>query len=321
MAKVPEQKRVEEPAVKVTCAELTVESYLSGTRIDRFLVRHFRNYTPFRMQRMVRAGLAKIDEATVGPDHRVFAGQRVSIRLLEPPDKLIPAENIPLDIVYEDAWLIVVNKPAGLAVHQVANHQSGTLTNALQWHLDQQTPLRGLGRPGIVHRLDRMTSGLIVIAREHVSHRRLSLSFQNQQVHKSYVAMVEGVLRKPSGTIDLPIGRQPGRRSILMSVSPHARAPKPARTEFDVVNRGSNATLVRATPLTGRNHQIRVHLAAIGHPVVGDAFYGPRGQIKDDSPESRHALHAERLMFAHPITGVPMSFHARASFESEVGTL
>ncbi|MEX2286332.1 MAG: pseudouridine synthase, partial [Planctomycetaceae bacterium] len=144
-------------------AELTVESYLSGVRIDSFLIRHFRNYTSFRMQRMIRAGHAAIDGVRVGLASRVFRGQRVTMCLTEPPDKLLESQPLPLDILYEDPWLIVINKRAGMASHPVGDYQSDTLSNALQHHFDRQTALPGLLRAGIVHRLDRLTSGVIVV--------------------------------------------------------------------------------------------------------------------------------------------------------------
>jgi 23S rRNA pseudouridine1911/1915/1917 synthase len=321
-------------------AELVVERYLSGVRIDSFLARHFRNYTPWRLQRMVAAGQVKIDGTTVDIEKRVYQGDTVRVRLIEPPDKLHRPQPLPLDIVYEDAWLIVVDKPPGQIIHPAGDLQTGTLCNALQHHFDQQTPWPGLLRPGIVHRLDRMTSGLVVVAKEHLAHRQLSIQFQRERVGKSYLALVEGVLPNDRGTIDLPIGTSPEAGSMLMSCSPNAGDPRPSRTEYGVIARGSEHTLVRAHPRTGRNHQIRLHLATIGHPVVGDEFYGPFGTIKlskaeykalcarracakangfnrevlDETiagdPAGRHALHAHRLEFEHPILGGRMALES-----------
>lgn len=306
-------------------AELIVEEYLHGLRIDTFLVRHFRNYTTWRMQRMVRAGAATVDEAPADQTQRVFAGQRVRIRLLEPPDKLLDPEPVSLPILYEDMWMIAVNKPAGLIAHPTGEFQSGTLANVLQAHVDARTPLKGLVRPGVVHRLDRQTSGVIVLATDHVAHRNLSQAFETGQTSKSYLALVEGVMERSSGTINRPIGRARSGRHVLMSARPDAIGAKPAKTHYTVLERFAAHTLVRATPVTGRNHQIRVHLAAIGHPLVGDEFYAANGRIKplhdsgDDAsrevetglPIRRHALHAERLCLAHPITQVWMELQAR----------
>lgn len=301
-------------------AEMIVEDYLSGVRIDSFLVRRFRNYTAYRMQRMIRVGLVAIEGVTVGADHRVFAGERVTARLIEPPDKLLDPEPLQVDVLHEDEWIMVVNKPPDQVTHPVGDYQSGTLTNALQHHLDRQTPLPGLLRPGIVHRLDRQTSGAIVVSKEHLAHRVLSLEFQRSRVAKTYLALVEGRLPESQGSIDLPIGRTARGSSILMSARGDARNAKPARTLFEVVERLGDFTLVRAKPLTGRGHQIRVHFATVGHPVIGDEYYGRFGLIK--RPKSvdgtacpisvigRQALHAQRLAFAHPMTARWMEFYA-----------
>jgi 23S rRNA pseudouridine1911/1915/1917 synthase len=329
-------------------AELVVERYLSGVRIDTFLARHFRNYTPWKLQRIVAAGQVKLDGNTVEIAERVYQGDTVTIRLIEPPDKVHRPQPLPVDIVYEDAWLIVVDKPPGQIVHPAGDLQTGTLCNALQHHFDQQTAWPGLLRPGIVHRLDRMTSGLIVVAKEHLAHRQLSIQFQQERISKSYLALVEGVLADDRGTIDVPIGTSPEAGSVLMSCSPEAGDRRPSRTDYEVLARGPENTLVRARPRTGRNHQIRLHMAEIGHPVVGDEFYGPYGAIKlskaeykalcarradlhragqklgqtlgpngdstddveADEPTGRHALHAHRLEFDHPILG------GRVTFES-----
>jgi 23S rRNA pseudouridine1911/1915/1917 synthase len=321
-------------------AELIVERYLSGVRIDSFLARHFRNYTPWRLQRIVAAGQVKIDGNTADIEERVYEGDRVGVRLIEPPDKIHRPQELPLDIVYEDAWLIVVDKPPGQITHPAGDLQIGTLCNALQYHFDRQTACPGILRPGIVHRLDRMTSGLIVVAKEHLAHRQLSIQFQRERICKRYLAIVEGAVSPDQGTIDVPIGTSPEAGSVLMSCRPDAGDPRPSRTDFEVVDRGHNHTLVRAYPRTGRNHQIRLHFATIGHPVVGDEFYGPGGAIKlskveykalcarrangrsnganrelldeneADEPTGRHALHAHRLAFEHPIFGGRISFES-----------
>jgi 23S rRNA pseudouridine1911/1915/1917 synthase len=323
-------------------AELVVERYLSGVRVDSFLLRHFRNYTPFRIQRMVSAGQVKVDESTVDLTKRVYVGDSVSIRLVEPPDKLHAPQRLPLRILFEDPWIIVVDKPPGQITHPAGALQRDTLCNALQHHFDRQTVCPGLLRPGIVHRLDRMTSGLIVVTKDHLSHRRLSIQFQRERISKTYLAIVEGALSSEHGTIDLPIGTSAEAGSVLMSCQPDAGGPRPSVTGFEVAERYPHHTLVRAHPRTGRNHQIRLHLAMIGHPVVGDEFYGPFGQIKlskaeydalrrqhasglsgdgdADEPSdvpgsvngfgSRHALHAHRLEFEHPVLGGSLTFES-----------
>ncbi len=341
-------------------AELIVDAFLSGKRIDTFLVRHFRNYTPFRMQRIVRAGEVRINDVIADSDTRIYHGQRVSVRLIEPPDKLLPPTPGPLQVLYEDSWILVVVKPAGQITHPAGDYASNSLANVVQHHLDQQTHWRGLLRPGIVHRLDRLTSGVMVVSKEHLSHALLTEAFMLRKVHKTYVALVMGVIEPDQGVLDKPIGGTDGRESCLMRTGADAFEARSARTEFRVLERFAKHTLVEAKPVTGRHHQIRVHLADIGHPVVDDEFYGPFGWIKkapdgtvlrepsrtthlrvtaaeqekeagnrtpeaeemsenDESAElipaeellvGRHALHAHRLEFRHPITWEPLCFEA-----------
>lgn len=295
-------------------AELLVEADLHGIRIDSFLVKHFRNYSSWRMQRLAAAGQISIDHVAVEPTRRVFTGERVRVRLLEPPDKLVMPESVPFRVIHEDAWLLVVDKPAGVIAHPTGESQSGTLANGLQQFLDARTPCPGLLRPGIVHRLDRQTSGLMVVALHHRSHAELSTAFESGRVAKTYIALVEGVLKQDEGTINLPIGRARTGRGVLMSARGDAVKPKPAITRFRVLERYSSHTLVAARPQTGRNHQIRVHFAQLGHPLHGDAFYAAGGTfrpaITDDS-DTRHALHAAMLEFAHPVTGVWLKFRCR----------
>ena len=322
---------VPHPAPLPYRAQLTVERELSGIRIDSFLVRHFRNYTSWRMQRIVRGGGATINAAPAAETDRVFEGQTIGVRLLEPPDKLLAPSPCRLPVLYSDAWIVVVNKPAGVIAHPTGEHQSDTLVNQLQHWADGNSPLRGLLRPGLVHRLDRQTSGVMVAVLHHLSHRRLAEAFEDGRVSKSYLALVEGRIERDRGEVRLPIGRARTGRHVLMSSRADALDPRPALTRFEVVQRFSRSTLVRAYPATGRNHQIRVHLAQIGHPLVGDEFYQAHGRIRpirmasdaaDESvdasgstvetglPIRRHALHAERLSAAHPITGVWMEWDA-----------
>ena len=295
--------------------ECIVEAYLSGVRIDSFLAKHLRNYTTWRLHRMVCEGLAKIDDQPADSANRVFRGQRVSISLIEPPDKLLDPEPAPVSIVYEDPWLIVVDKPAGLVAHPVGDFQDGTLSNVLQGHLDKHTSFRGLLRPGVVHRLDRMTSGLIVTAKEHLTHRLLSIDFQQGKLSKSYVALIEGSPDFDSRTLEYSIGQRPGGNSVLMSARPDAKNARSAKTRVTVMQRFRKHSLVECLLFTGRNHQIRVHLSHIGHPIVGDEYYGPHGTIRqaprfdgEDPTEDRHALHAASLGFLHPILREWMHF-------------
>jgi 23S rRNA pseudouridine1911/1915/1917 synthase len=316
------------PSIFPLTLQFIVEPYLSGVRIDSYLAKQLRNYTSWKLHRMVSAGLAKIDDLPAEPIDRVFPGQSVSIRLVEPPDKLLDPEDVPVNVVYEDPWLIVIDKPAGLIAHPVGEFQDGTLSNVLQSYLDQQTPLRGLLRPGVVHRLDRMTSGLIVTAKDHLAHRLLSIDFQQGKLSKSYVALVEGNPPFDTKMIELAIGQRPGGFSVLMSARPDAKNARPAKTRVTVLERMGDYTLVECALFTGRNHQIRVHLSHLGFPIVGDEFYGPNGSIRkvpssrrkdvdrtsdgeDDVDEQRHALHATSLGFFHPILREWMQFRTK----------
>jgi 23S rRNA pseudouridine1911/1915/1917 synthase len=311
-------------------AELTVEGYLHGVRIDSFLVRHFRNYTPYRMQRMVRAGQVRIEGVLAEADDRVYRGQSVTVSLIEPPDHLLPPEPRELEIIYEDSWLIVVNKPPDMVVHPCGNYVSGSLANALQAHFDSQTQLKGLVRPGVVHRLDRLTSGVMVCTKDHLAHRKLSIHFEERRVLKNYIALVHGVMPEDRGEINLPIGEWPGGGTIRMSTAPDAIDARASRTLFEVLERFRDFTLVRAEPHTGRLHQIRVHLAGIGFPVVADEFYSPASVLRmgdlaggedstgemveatagDEILLTRQALHASSLRFVHPITRDLVTFEA-----------
>ena len=264
---------------------------------------------------MVSAGMASVDDFPADAVQRVFRNQRVAIHLVEPPDKLLDSIDIAFSVVYEDPWLIVVDKPAGMVAHPVGDFQDGTLSNALQHYLNQQTVLKGLLRPGVVHRLDRMTSGLIVTAKDHMSHRLLSIEFQQGKLSKSYMALVDGSPEFEQIMIELPIGQRPGGNSVLMSARPDAKNPRPAKTKVTVVERLERHSLVECVLFTGRNHQIRVHLADLGYPIAGDEYYGPRGTIRkssrsdgDEPTENRHALHARSLGFFHPILRVWMQF-------------
>ncbi|MFO1022773.1 MAG: RluA family pseudouridine synthase [Planctomycetales bacterium] len=218
-------------------AEVTVEKYLSGVRIDSFLERHFRNYTSFRLQRLVRARQVKIDGVTAEVEDRVRTGEIISIRLLEPPDKMLPPQCLPVEILYEDPWMVVVNKPPGQVVHPCGNYHRETLLNAMQYHFDQQTIVPGVLRPGIVHRLDRLTSGVTVIAKEHIANRRLSTAFEDGKVRKTYLALVHGEVQGDLNTVNLPIGVVPGGESFLMTTAPDAIDPRPSRTTFETLER------------------------------------------------------------------------------------
>ena len=229
--------------------EFIVDHTLHGTRIDSFLASHLRNHSAWRLMRIVRAGLVQVDHIPADETVRVFAGQSVRVQLIEPPDRVLESDPTEVPIVYSDPWMLVVDKPAGLIAHPTGEYQINSLANVLQTHLDQLTPLRGLLRPGIVHRLDRQTSGLMVIGLTHLSHRNLSMGFEAGRVSKSYLALTEGVFTADTGCLKQAIGRAATGRHVLMSCRGDAQEPRPSQTNYEVIERFPNHTLDKATPL------------------------------------------------------------------------
>lgn len=329
--------------------EFVVESFLRGKRIDTFLGKHLRNYSSFRLQRMIRAGCVTVNDIPAVNSHRMRSNETVRIRLVSPPDRVAIPEPLPLEIIYEDPWLIAVNKPPGQIAHPGGDYMGQTLLNAIQFHLDTQTPLPGLIRPGIVHRIDRQTSGVMIVPKDHLTHRKLTHQFERREISKTYIAILRGQLPDDSGMIDLPIGVIPNPHCTLSCAKPIALDAKHARTRYQVLERFADYTLVEARPLTGRHHQIRIHFAEIGYPLLADQFYDRFGLIKDGTPlevpaehEStddpqpdeaviveeptpeelqppyydpelplrRHALHAGTIAFEHPILQLPIAFEA-----------
>ena len=265
---------------------------VSGQRLDRYLAQAVPGVSRSQLQRLIRQGLVTLDGRAARPSTLVEPGMRVTVHLLSPPVPGIAPEPIALDIVYEDGDLLVVDKPAGMVVHPAAGHPGGTLVNALLAHIPA---LAGgeQGRPGIVHRLDRDTSGLIVVAKTTPALEHLRRQFKSRQVHKTYLALVRGRPPAAEGVIEAPVGRDPHHRQ-RMAVLPGGR---PARTHFRRLAELGDHCLMSVRPETGRTHQIRVHLAWLGVPVVGDRIYGGR---RDDLGAPRQLLHAWRLSFDRP---------------------
>lgn len=273
----------------------------AGERIDRVLAARFPDLSRAQIQRLIRSGAITVNDRVVRPSYCLSLGDRIAVTL--PEEASIRPERIPLDIIYEDEHLLVVNKPAGMVVHPAAGVTSGTLVNALLAHCPKVADVGGVERAGIVHRLDRETSGLIVVAKDSQTHTALQRQFQRRQVRKTYVVLVEGQVQPSEGIIEVPIGRDQRDRT-RMAV---ARTGRPAVTQYRVVEMFPRYTLLEVRPHTGRTHQIRVHLAWFGYPVVGDRVYGRRRQAL--LPD-RHFLHARDLAFTHPVTGKPMAFTA-----------
>lgn len=276
-----------------------VDGSLEGWRLDRALAERLPELSRARLQRMIEAGQVEVSGRRAKPAHRLRLGELVAGRVPEalPADHL-EAEAIPLDVAFEDADLIVIDKPAGLVVHPGAGHRSGTLVNALLHHCgDSLSGIGGVLRPGIVHRLDKGTSGLLVVAKHDAAHQHLSAQFKSHSIDREYKALVRGSPGADAGSIDAPIGRHPGDRKKF---STRARRGRAAVTHWSVERRLGALTLLRVRLETGRTHQIRVHLASVGLPVAGDPVYGGGRAVTRALGLERQALHAARLGFEHP---------------------
>lgn len=292
--------------------ELVVTGTDAGQRLDWFLAHQFPAYSRVYLRKAINAAAVKVDGLRVKAAHRLRAGEQVSFIPPELPRTGPIPENIPLEILYEDADLAVVNKPPGMVVHPAKGHWSGTLTSALQFHFDQLSATGGPSRPGIVHRLDRDTSGVMVIAKNDQTHVRLGDQFETRSVEKEYFAIVTGVPDRDRDIIDAPIGPHPTQRE-KMAIRREHPASRSAQTFYEVLERFTGFAALKVLPKTGRTHQIRLHLNSIGHPVLCDRLYGgraelTRGELHDDPSDSaallaRQALHARRLKFVHPTSG------------------
>ncbi len=296
--------------------ELIVESADEGERLDAFLARHFSEYSRVHLRRVITAGGVRVDHRGGKPAYRLKAGQRVFIVLPELPREAPKPEAIPLDILYQDEHLAVVNKPPGMVVHPARGHWSGTLASALQYHFGSGLSTAwGPSRPGIVHRLDRDTSGAILVARSDYVLSKLAGQFQSRSIEKEYFALTAGCPDRDRDVIDRAIGVHPHQRE-KMAIRRDDPRSRHAITFYEVAERFDGFGAVRVLPKTGRTHQIRVHLAHIGAPVLCDRHYGGRAQItreeiRRDSEGAtvllaRQGLHAGRIKFTHPATGETM---------------
>ena len=275
-----------------------------GARLDRFIAR-VTALTRTQVQRLISEGAVEVDGSVLPKNHRLRPGERVEVTLPEAQEAEPVPQDIPLRIVYQDPDIAVVSKPAGMVVHPAAGHREGTLVNALLYSLEGLSSLGGAERPGIVHRLDRDTSGLMVVARNDRSHTKLREMVSDRSVKRLYIALVHGVPSTRLGTVKAPIGRDAANRK-RMAVT--ADAGRPATTHFRVVEEYENCSLLEVELVTGRTHQIRVHLSYIGHAVAGDTDYGSRGSLEEMTGLRRQFLHAHRLTFSHPVSGLEMSF-------------
>ena len=291
---------------------ITVQPEHDGLRLDRVLASEIQGQSRSQIQRLIEAGRVTLPRVkTVKSNTPVREGDVIDISIPSPVAADPPAEDIPVDILFQDADIIVVNKPAGMVVHPGAGNESGTLVNALLHHVSDLSGIGGELRPGIVHRLDKGTSGVMVVAKNDAAHQDLSRQFHDREVEKQYVALVWGLVQQRK-RIDIPIGRDPVHRE---KISTRARRARSAVTRVTWARHVPGLSLLRIAIHTGRTHQIRVHLNAIGHPIVGDSLYG--GVHRRVAPPlravlrlTRPFLHAEHLAFAHPTTGENLEFAA-----------
>ncbi len=289
----------------------------AGKRLDVFLSEKVEDRSRSSLKKLIDEGAALVDGAQAKSSQKLKDGERVTVELSESPDERFEPENIPLEIVYEDEYLAVIDKPAGMVVHPGAGISSGTLANAVAYHFDLETPSPGSGREkrvGIVHRLDKETSGLIVIAKNELTQDKLSEQFASRKVSKAYIALAHGFVRRLNGKIDDPIARDRKNR-VKMAVDKNGRN---ALTLYTVRQRFERFTLLDVDIKTGRTHQIRVHLAHIKHPIVGDTVYNegrdnmiPDAVVKKRIRETgRFFLHSAKLSFTHPVSKETLSFES-----------
>lgn len=281
----------------------TVDASESGERIDKFLTAQEESWSRTQVQLWIKEGRVTVNGEPVKSNYKVNVDDEITLRVPPPKELDIRPEPIPLDIVYEDGDVLVVNKPRGLVVHPAPGHYSGTLVNGLLHHCRDLSGINGVLRPGIVHRIDKDTSGLLMVAKNDLAHMGLAKQLKDHTVNRKYVAIVHGVIPHEMGTIDAPIGRDPKNRQQMAVVFENS---KPAVTHFVVLERFKEFTMVELKLETGRTHQIRVHMKYIGHPLLGDPKYGPKNRLELDG----QALHAKTLGFYHPRTGEYLEFEA-----------
>lgn len=287
---------------------LVVEN--GGERLDAFLAAHIPNFSRSRAAQLIEEGVVRVNERVPKKSEKVSPGDVVTLTIPAVRETSVVAEDIPLTIVYQDSDLLVIDKPAGLVVHPAPGNYTGTLVNALLHHVPDLSGIGGVARPGIVHRLDKDTSGLMLVAKNDETHRALSAALKKREIKRRYLVAAWGHIDEEEKIVDAPIGRSPHDRKKMAVVA----TGRPARTRFKRLERWKGADLLLAELQTGRTHQIRVHLLSIGHPVVGDELYGPSGERGISGPTagwakvmskmvSRQFLHATELAFRHPRDG------------------
>ena len=274
-------------------------------RLDVFLSEKL-NFTRSAVQKLIENKNVIVNGAIPDKSYKLKLNDEVVVNIPEPEPLSVEAENIPIDILYEDDYLLVVNKPKGMVVHPAPGNYSGTLVNALMWHCkDSLSGINGVLRPGIVHRIDKDTSGLLIVAKNDMAHQHLAEQIKEHSFTREYEAVVVGVLKNDDGVVELPIGRHPINRKQMAVTNKNS---KPAKTQYRVLERNDNLTHIRLTLYTGRTHQIRVHMSYLGHPVAGDLVYGRAGAKY--KALGGQCLHAKKIGFIHPKTNEYMEFES-----------
>ena len=311
------------PGLSETPQEFEVKGRIAGKRLDAYLASRFTDFSRSIIQKLIDADAVLVNDKVVRASYKVQQGDRIRIWLPDLGDGSPTPEDIPISVLYEDSTFVVVDKPRGMIVHPAKGNWSGTLVNALQFHFDKLSSVGGEERPGVVHRLDKDTTGLVIVAKDDQAHKHLAFQFESRTVQKQYLALVYGEPSRDQDYIERAIGHHPTYRE-KMAVRAVEDGGKTAVTFYEVLERYKGYALVRCKPETGRTHQIRVHLAHIGHPILADKMYAGREKLTladvtgalPDSPEAeqvfidRHALHAHRLRFTHPNTGEIIALEA-----------
>ena len=297
--------------------ELEITAEENGTRLDSYLAEELEGISRSYLQKLIGEGLILVNQKTVKSNYKVKTGDSVLVQIPEAAPVDIQPEAMDLDIVYEDSDLLIVNKPVGLVVHPAHGHYSGTLVNGLLAHCTDLSGINGKMRPGIVHRIDKDTSGLLMIAKNDMAHQHLAAQLKEHSIKRAYYALVQGVISEPAGLVDAPIGRHETDRKKMAVTFKNS---KEARTHYYVKERFAKNSFIECRLETGRTHQIRVHMAYLGHPLVGDPLYGTR---KNNLDFPGQALHAYALGFVHPRTGEELYFEAPLPehFQSVLKTL
>ena len=291
---------------------IQIDASDSGKRLDQVLHARLPQFSRARIQQWIKAGRVLVNGAPARPSHALRERDVIDAKPADPTPLRATPERIPLRILYEDEDVVAIDKPAGMVVHAGAGIHSGTLVNALLDRFQSLSKTAGELRPGIVHRLDRYTSGVLLVAKNDAAHQQLAGQFSSRRVEKTYLALVHGNIKQDHGRIEKPIARDPHRRVRMTARLSRGRA---ASTMYRVLRRMPGFTFLEVRIGTGRTHQIRVHLASIGHPVVGDRLYGAPANIGDELTLDRYFLHAHRIRFAQPSTGEPVSVESSLPLE------